>query len=48
MEACLFGTTTLILPFLALPILLLVYLGVDLFGANFMKLTFSFFKFFNL
>jgi len=51
-EARLFGVTTLALPvllwpFLALPILLLVQFGADLFGANFMKIIFSLAFFFS-
>jgi len=50
-EARLFDTTTLVRPvllwpFLALPILLLVCFGADLFGSNFTKIFFiSFFLF---
>jgi len=44
----LYGATTLALPIwlwslLALPILLLLHFGADLFGANFMKMFFFFF-----
>jgi len=37
----------LLWPFLALSILLLVYFGVNLFGANFTKIIFFWFSFFN-
>jgi len=52
-EARLFGATTfarpvLLWPFMALPILLLVHFGADLFGANFTEIiyVFYFFQFF--
>jgi len=49
-EARLFGATivvrpVLLWPFLALPILMLVHFGADLFGANFTKIIFFFCSF---
>jgi len=41
-----FGAARFVVALFALPILLLVYFGADLFGANFTKIIFSFAFFF--